>query len=287
MPGDSVQLDYAPPPGGPSRHAVRRWLLAAFGVVALAAAANWVPDLVTRVRLVWIQDRCATFAYPPGAVIYDSDPANRAALLKDAANYVALDDTSIWLAPAVARREPAPWTSLKTLLFGGNRQFWPPGPAAPKALLHGLRNGLGRECIVAIIIAPDVPGRSVPRRGLGPAIDLDAPQPSGKTLGVVAALVLPRDRVNPPTWDGNGTFLHGNFDPTRRLRFFAAQLDPTNPAHFTVGYEMDGQAGTIDGTYQVDGDVVMTIRDGPAKIPQDPPAPGHLPRAPSNGDDAP
>jgi hypothetical protein len=279
VPGDSLQLDYAPPPGGPSRRTARRWLIAALAVVALVAAANWLPDLVTRARLVWIQDRCATFAYPPGAVIYDSDPANRAALLKDASNYVPLDDTTIWLAPAVARREPPPWTNLKSVLFG-NRPFWPPGPAAPKALLHSLRNGLGQESIVAIIIAPDVPGRSVPRRWSGTPVvpvnpvDPDAPQPTGKTLGVVAALVRPGDRDNPPAWDGNGTFLHGNFDPTRRLRFFAAQLDPLNPAHFTLPYEMDGQAGTIDGTYQPDGDVVMTIRDGPAKIAQDPATPG-------------
>jgi hypothetical protein len=271
--GDWVQLDYAPPPRGPSRRAARRWLLAAFGIVALIAATNWLPDLVTRVRLVWIQGRCATFAYAPGAVIYDSDPASRAALLKDADSYVALDDTSIWVAPAVARREPAPWTNLKTVLFG-SRQFWPPGPAAPKALVHGLRNGLGQEAIVAIIIAPDVPGRSTPRRWPTAPVDPDAPQPTGKTLGVVAAIVLPGDRNNRPSWDGNGTFLHGNFDPTRRLRFFAAQLDPLNPAHFTVGYEMDGQAGTIDGTYQVDGDVVMTLRDGPAKTAQDSPTPG-------------
>jgi hypothetical protein len=265
------QLDYAPAPRGPSGLTARRWLVIALAVVALVAAVNWGPDLVMRVRVAWIQDRCATFAYPPGAVIFDSDAANRAGLLKDAGNYVALDDTTIWLSPAVARREPGAWVSLKGALFG-NRQFWPPGPAAPKALVHSLRNGLGREAIVAIIIAPDVPGRSTPRRGF--AIDPGAPQSSGKTLGVVAAIVRPGDRDNPPTWDGNGTFLHGDFDPSRRLRFFAAQLDPGNPAHFTLPYEMDGQGGTIDGTYQVDGDVVMTVRDGPAKSVEPAPAPG-------------
>ena len=271
MPPAPAQLDYAPPPPGRSRPTARRWLIIGLVAVAVLAAINWLPDAVVRVRRAWVQDRCATFAYPAGAVIFDSDPANRAALLKDAADYVALDDTTIWLAPAVARREPAPWVNLKAILFG-NRQFWPPGPAAPKALVHSLRNGMGQEALVAIIIAPDLPGRSVPRRGF--AVDPDAPAPSGKTLGVVAAIVRPGNRDNPPTWDGNGTFLHGNFDPTRRLRFFAAQLDPANPAHFTLPYEMDGQPGTIDGTYQVDGDVVMTIRDGPAKTTQDTPTPG-------------
>jgi hypothetical protein len=276
VPPAPQQLDYAPPPRDSSRRTTRRWLITAIVVVALIAAVNWLPDLVTRVRLAWLQDRCATFTYPPATVIFDSDPANRAALLKDARNYVALDDTSIWLAPAVARREPVPWADLKTVLFG-NRQFWPPGPASPKVLLHSLRNAIGQERLVAIIIAPDVPGRSTPRRWPAAATDLSATQPSGHTLGIVAALVRPGDRDNPPTWDGNGTFLHGDFDPARRLRFFAAQLDPANPAHFTLPYEIDGQPGTIDGTYQTDGDVVMTLRDGPAKTPQDLSTPGHLP----------
>ena len=28
----------------------------------------------------------------------------------------------------------------------------------------------------------------------------------------------------------------------------------------------NGQPGTIDGTFQVNGDVVMSVRDGPAKV---------------------
>ena len=268
MPDDAVQLDYAPPPPG-ARGSMRRWLTIALIGVAVIAAVRWVPDVTSRLRFRWAQARCDTFAYPPGTVVYDSDPANRAALLRDAANYVALDDTSAWLAPAVGRREPAPWADLKSLLFGDLR-FWPPGPPTPKAMLHRLRNATGQERFVAIVIAPDVPGRSS-RFGWSPAPDAGEPPRRHRTLGLVSAIVRPGDWENPPAWEGNGTFLSGAFDPTRRLRFYAGQVDPQNPARFSIGYEIDGQPGTIDGTFQVNGDVVMSVRDGPAKVEMPPP----------------
>ena len=61
--------------------------------------------------------------------------------------------TVIWPARAVVRQEPGCWTSLKHILFGA-RQFWPPGPAAPKALVHEMRNAKGEQRLVAIIVAP-------------------------------------------------------------------------------------------------------------------------------------
>ena len=263
MSQDSLQLEYAPPPAGSSRRVTRRWLLVALILVAAWAAVNWVPPTVALARSKWVQSRCATFAYPPGTVVYDSDPAARDRLLADSGDYVALDDTTIWQARAVARREPGCWTTLKTDLFG-QRQFWPPGPAAPKAMVHRLRSPGGVERLVAIIVAPDLPGR-VSRRAFTPE-DLSAPPPDPKMLGVVAALIRPGDGGALPRWDGNGTFLRANFDPRRRLRFYAASVDPKDPARFSLRYEMDGQGGTVDGTFQDDGDVVMTVRDGPAKI---------------------
>jgi hypothetical protein len=262
MSDNAVQLDYAPPPPGAPRLVARRWLLLALVIVAVWASATWVPSAVVRVRLRWVQNRCATFAYPPDTVVFDSDPAARAVLLADPASNVALDVATIWLAPAVARREPDCWTTLKTDLFA-QRQFWPPGPAAPKAMVHSLRNAAGQERLVAIIIAPDVPNQRTPNR-FRP--DAPGPPPATRpTLGLVSALIRPGAGDVPPRWDGNGTFLRANFDPTRRLRFYAARLDPHNPARFSLRYEMDGQSGTVDGTFQDDGDVAMTVRDGPAR----------------------
>ncbi len=51
------------------------------------------------------------------------------------------------------------------------------------------------------------------------------------------------------------------------LRLFAGQRDPSDPAHFTLAYELEGQKGTIDGWLQNDKHVNLQIRDGPAKKP--------------------
>ncbi|HEY7118933.1 MAG TPA: hypothetical protein VH475_20250 [Tepidisphaeraceae bacterium] len=257
MSDDPVQLEYAP--ARPARRwRFRRWLLAAMVLLAVWAGAEWVPSAVERLRLLRVQDRCATFDFPPDVVIFDSDPARRAALLADARNYVALDDTSVWPTQAVARREPDCWTSLKQIVFG-TRQFWPPGPGAPKALVHRLRNGRGQERLVAVIVAPSTPGRAAlaaPSR-LIPRVE----------LGLVAALIQPAtDWDAPPRWDGNGTFFKVNIQAGQRLRIYAGHVDPNDPSRFMIGYEMDGQPGTIDGRFQDDGDVTLTVRDGPATL---------------------
>ena len=48
--------------------------------------------------------------------------------------------------------------------------------------------------------------------------------------------------VPPPTID------YGN-----RLRFYAGQPDPNDSSHFTIAYQLDGRAGTIDGWMRNEG----------------------------------
>jgi hypothetical protein len=262
MNDDRLQLEYAPPRPG-RRWRARRWLTLT-GIALLAwALVEWGPTTYDRCRLLWVQRQCADFEFPAGAVVYDSDQQAGKALLADSANYVALDDTSIWPTAAVARREPRCWTSLKLILFPG-QSFWPPGPAAPKALVRRLRNRQGSERLVAVIVSPEFPGgptNAEPSRG----------------VGLIAAIIRPGDWHALPQWDGNGTFFKPGFEKARRLRVFAATADPADPAHFTLDYEMDGQRGTIDGTFQDDGDVTFKIRSGPATPPA-PPTPGSAPR---------
>jgi hypothetical protein len=49
-----------------------------------------------------------------------------------------------------------------------------------------------------------------------------------------------------------------------RLRFFAGQIDPADPSHFTIGYQVDGQAGTIDGRVRDTGLVLRPSGGAPA-----------------------
>jgi hypothetical protein len=49
------------------------------------------------------------------------------------------------------------------------------------------------------------------------------------------------------------------------ITFMVGQPDPADPSHFTIGYTMNGQAGTIDGWLTDGRTVKMQVRDGPAK----------------------
>jgi hypothetical protein len=253
VPSDPLQLDYAPPPAR-HRQRVRRALLLVLVIAVLWTLAEHGPDTARRLRLLWVQGRCARFEFPAGTVIFDSDRAARAPLLANAEDYVALDDAQVWPVTGVARREPACWVSLKDILFAG-RTFWPPGPPAPKVMVHLLTTADGKQQrLVAIIFAPAAP--------LPPTASPIYPTPG---IGLVAAIVQPGTWDTPPRWDGNSEFLRANFETAKHLKFFAAQLDPKDPSRFTVRYEMDHQPGTVDGNLEDDGTVSLKIRDGPAK----------------------
>jgi hypothetical protein len=250
MNGDPVQLDYALPPA--RRWNPRRYVLAAAVIAALWMLVELGPDAVRRVRLIWVQERCARFEFPKDVVIFDSDPVSGAALMADSGNYVAQTDAQVWPRTGVGRREPDCWVSLKGILFG-SRSFWPPGPPAPKALVHRLRNSAGVERLVAIIIAPSPPPL--------PTANPIYPHPA---IGVVAAIVQPGTWDVPPRWDGNSVFLRAGFESAQRLRFYSAQLDPNDASRFSIAYEMDGKRGTIDGRLEDDATVSLKVRDGPA-----------------------
>jgi hypothetical protein len=247
---EPVQLDYAQAPQ--RRWNTRRVLLFVGMLAALWGMVKYGPDVVGRVRLLVVQRQCVAFEFPDESVIFDSDDAAGAALLADEEHYVALDDGQAWPKTGVGRVEPDCWVSLKNILFS-SRSFWPPGPAAPKAMVHGLRARSGEERIVAIIIAPS------------PPLSFNAsPIYPNPAIGVVAAIVTPGSWSRPPRWDGNSSFLRAGFESAKHLRFFSAKLDANDASAFTIKYEMDGQSGTIDGKLEDDGSVSLRVRDGPA-----------------------
>jgi hypothetical protein len=56
--------------------------------------------------------------------------------------------------------------------------------------------------------------------------------------------------------------------PIQPLRFYAGQLDPNDPAHFTIKYELAGAAGMVDGRLNETGDdIVLQVVSGPAMPP--------------------
>lgn len=213
------------------------------GVVALIwAGAEHLPSLLRRARVAWVQSRVAGFEYPADTVIYDSDPATMEKLLeKWPEDYVKVTDTSVWPTVAVIRKEPAAWSDLKKVMFSG-RTFWPPGPAAPKALVHRLVNSAGDERLVAVILAP------------APPVSVDGPAGTPQ-LVMVSALVSGAEWGREPVWRGNGSLLEGAFLKAARLRVYAAKLDPADPSRFTIRYEADKVAGVVEGRLGGDRDV--------------------------------
>jgi hypothetical protein len=112
------------------------------------------------------------------------------------------------------------------------------------------------------------------------------PTPGGWTISSIPLLAStkpPLPEGSPPTpWSGSARRLDADpFVAMYKLRLFAGQPDPANPAHFTLRYELDNRPGTIDG-YLLDPPstqpappaadspspeiVRFTIRDGQARL---------------------
>jgi len=77
--------------------------------------------------------------------------------------------------------------------------------------------------------------------------------------------------MSPATWKNNIGEEGTNYSfevvlgMADKVRVFNGQPDPSDASHFTIGYEVDGQPGTIDGWLTDDGIVKLEVRDGPAK----------------------
>lgn len=149
-------------------------------------------------------------------------------------------------------------------------------------LLHGRRTPAGHERAVLVVAYPDggaAGSTSRPARSRSlwfwyAVVDLAAwsgkpPPPPPKPPGMSGSIMRGPSARHPAT-RGYGAW---RFPPhwerfQRTIRLFAGQPDPDDPTHFTIGYEYDGQTGTIDGHLQdatpQDGERIhFVVRDGP------------------------
>ena len=69
-----------------------------------------------------------------------------------------------------------------------------------------------------------------------------------------------RQRNTEITWTKNENWENGTVDvrPAGLFRFYAGQVDPKDPSHFTIDYALDGQRNTIDG-YLKSGDQLLVV----------------------------
>jgi hypothetical protein len=267
--GDSdmtaAQLDYAPAP--PRR---RRWLRrAAAGILLLAVALagwRWGPGAWTQAQRLYWQRRCLSYRASPEMVVYEEEPRAAAALLASHSAYGAYllrrgtggAASGSSGATSAAAHVPVCWVRL-TALSPEIRSF-APGPT---------RAGRGAIVFLHERTSPAGHRRLVCVRYFPPADSFTATFIDGFDVECLA--------VHPATWSTGPITIPGinAFDvisgfPRRppNVRVYAGQVDPDDPSHFTVRYQMWGREDTLDGRLDDAGRVTLTPRN-PPQPPQD------------------
>lgn len=264
----SPRLDYAP--GAPlhRRRRVRRVTLLVLLLAFALAAWRYGPRLWSRGRLLYAQHRCLAYDPPADLVVYEGDTSLAAALLKQPA-YAPIPVFTLaggpkFSPPMVAAHRPPPLADLEAQIGG-------PLTGGPCAVLfmHEMRDSAGHRRLVIAFRDSNSTGPLFATFGIWTVVMDPA---------TLLSDLRPTPKRNFKGWDYSGP---GWELPGRNLRFYAGQIDPNDPSHFTIRYRMDGQEGVVDGRLNAAGDDVdITVRTGPAA----PPSPWSSPLPPTFGD---
>lgn len=200
-----------------------------------------------------------THVLSPDRVVFEGDPEAAAALLLHPGEY----------RPPTRPLFDLPWYPTRPATWRPPAHYF--RPAAERL---GVMNGDG------LAFAHQRQAPSGVTRLVVVTVGCTAFGPEGYTVALLGRPFTPANRsLGSRVWaprSGNpegtvGIPLKG----THRLRLLAGQPDAADPAHFTIGYELDGTPGTIDGWLRPAGklagrtepldteSIKLTIRDGP------------------------
>jgi hypothetical protein len=276
-----AELHYEPKPPKLRRVFRRRNLLRIL-LVACLAAATWVgvrrgPEWWYEASHRYWESRCLAYQLPPETVVFETDPTAAARLLKNS-DYFAYPTTMPGSPPIAARHVPR--CALEALYRGSATEVTLPPPDA-FLFVHKLTSstGVSRVVIVSLTLN-DFP---VPDRVRNPPILLGAVPHRMELADYVDARDI-RTRSFQWDWTHRNVMTDSCFGlwqalNDRTLRLYAGQADPTDPSRFSIGYEIRGERGTIDGqlldpdvpqgglfsSQRRDWVVKWSVRDGPAK----------------------
>jgi hypothetical protein len=256
MVGARAQLEYAP--GAPIRRRRRvRRVIALVFVVGLSVVV-WRYHAVAwrQAKVLYHQHRCLTYAAPADQVVYDEGAGGPSPLMNAPGFMPAFPAESYTtrkmsgpFAKTVALREAPEYAD-----FAGD--FSPPLPTGSAATLfmHELRTKGG---LARLVVVTRRPARQAPYI---------------RTFALEATVIEKAGLTTPPrVFDGPAVAYswlespNNPGPPLDGLRFYAGQVDPADPAHFTIRYDLSNQSGTIDGRLLEDGkSVSLKVRDGPA-----------------------
>lgn len=231
-------LDYAPRPRAHRHRWLRRMVLAGMLIALLLISARWGRSAWTRAAFLYHQRACMNYTAPPDQVVFDSNPARVAALVKDP-NFVIYRGCAF-------RRLPSGWQAITAA-------FARPSPHAI-VFLHERHVAAGSLSLVSLerTAAADESALFVDGYDVDPIVL----QP--------ATLNQPLRGISGPS--GDLDVLDG-WGPHTDIRIYAGQPDPADASHFTIRFEMGGAIHTVDGYLNVGGRVTMKWRheaaDGP------------------------
>jgi hypothetical protein len=210
---------------------------------AIYGGDRWGPWLWRRVQFLHVQPQCMNYAAPPDVVVYETDPVEGQKLLDGGREYRSHPRTGhVSLGVRC-------WSLYPYLSEGG----W----TEPLIFLHRRTDPYGAEKLVSIQMRDDwgcvsffpstfTPGTLTATPGVSHASPADPVMLClGDDPAAAAGLADGVPRRAPD-----------------RLRVFAGQADPHDPSHFTIGYELNGVPGTVDGWLRQHHSIELRPRAG-------------------------
>lgn len=239
--------------------------IAAFAVIVAAAFAvragfeRWAQAraraydaFIEHKHLLASEAQCMNYDAPPTQAVYSEVPEEAEAMLGQDGCFelqpLAVGfqcGMSPWLQGPPARVDPPP----KVIRSGVARypvavcRYFDVRPASPPAAFVGrLRSRGGAVRLVIVSVTPsDVPALAEPRSLNFKAVPY---RPAGP-------------KPTQPPDAGPASYLKVPVSPWAAVRVLAGQHGASDPARFTIGYELDGSRGQVAGHLDDDGTVVL------------------------------
>jgi hypothetical protein len=247
------QLEYglAPPR---RRKRVIRLLMVGVSLLIAVAAWQWGGIVWNQLPILFWQRQCMRYSASPDQVVYEEDPGEVQKLL--ARGYVryklsrgALPDPTPVKSFAAAAELPTCWKRLTEMVPPRNPQQAVTSGAI--LFLHERTSPRGNRRLVCVRYYAETYSFT-PRFIEGYNTDEN--------------VITPGTWSTLPTWTAHPMMIDVLSSFPRhppRVRMFAGQADPDDPAHFTIRYQMWGKEDVLDGRLDDSDGITLTPRKMP------------------------
>jgi hypothetical protein len=235
-PPPNPQLEYSPSLRGRPKHPMRWVWITLIAVPVLVFSPRWVPAIWRHAQLLAAQRACAQYTLHPDRVVYESDHAAAAALLKKDTSYEPVQ-IETWPNTEVAGRVAPEWRTFHRLHPAAR-----PGTHGT-VFMHELRRPDGTARLVF------VDALAIAMSRMRPNILLCV-----RVLRPASLISPPAEVTQPPVSTFPTSLAYSD------SRLFAGQIDAADPSHFTIAYVSRSQLGVIDGYLRDDDSVKLEPR---------------------------